>query len=44
MSKRVQIAFDLDTNKLKDVYTKATGKTYTSAYKDIGPMSRFSTS
>ena len=35
MSKRVQIAFDLDTNKLKDVYTKATGKTYTSAYKDI---------
>ena len=35
MSRRVQIAFDLDTNKLKDVYTKATGKTYTSAYKDI---------
>lgn len=32
MSKRVQIAFDLDTNKLKDVYTKATGKTYTSAH------------
>lgn len=35
MSRRVQITFDLDTNKLKDVYTKATGKTYTSAYKDI---------
>lgn len=35
MSRRVQIAFDLDTNKLKNVYTKETGKTYTSAYKDI---------
>lgn len=35
MSKRVQIAFDLDTNKLKDLYTKSTGKTFTGAYKDI---------
>ena len=35
MSKRVQIAFDLDTNKLKEVYTRMTQNSYTNAYKDI---------
>lgn len=35
MPARIQLAFDLDTNKLKDVYTSMTGKEYTRAYYEI---------
>ena len=35
MSNPVQIAFDLDMNKLQKVYSLQTGKNYTNAYYDI---------
>lgn len=34
-SKRKAINFDLDTKKLKEVYTVQTGKVYTNAYEDL---------
>lgn len=35
MSSRVQIAFDLNVKRLKEIYTKSTGKSYTNAYNEI---------
>ena len=34
--KKKLINFDLDTNKLKNVYSTATGHDYTNAYKELG--------
>lgn len=32
---RIQIAFDMDTKKLKDIYSSQSGKDYTNAYSEI---------
>lgn len=35
IKKNIQLAFDLDTNKLKEVYSTQTGKNYNNAYNVI---------
>ena len=40
-SKRKAINFDLDTKKLKEVYTVQTGKVYTNAYEDLKKFFKF---